>query len=201
MFDPALPDVRQKFWIVGDDEDRAWSGAARAYIPIAQVASELCTRIPSETQLNDVLLKWAPDVAIPREFTAAEIMATLDQIDHDKLAAEFSAGEIAEATPAMAARLRAMAARVDFRVGAIAGEPPPVPLAATKLGLMRALKEIDLWDAAKAAIASAPDVQEEWDLAIEIRRTDPLTQGMIGALGLSDEQVDQVLIRAAALVA
>ena len=79
--------------------------------------------------------------------------------------------------------------------------PLPVPTSANKLGLKRALAEIGLWDQVKAAIAADPDIQEEWDLAIEIRRTDPLVQMMIDAIGLTPEQADATLIRANELVA
>ena len=79
--------------------------------------------------------------------------------------------------------------------------PLPVPTSASKLGLKRALAEIGLWDQVKAAIAADPDIQEEWDLAIEIRRTDPLVQMMIDAIGLTPEQADAILIRANELVA
>lgn len=78
--------------------------------------------------------------------------------------------------------------------------PPPVPASCTKLGLKRAFDEIGQWAAVKAAIAADPDTQEEWDLAIEIKRTDNLVQGMIAGLGLTEEQVDNLLIRANALV-
>lgn len=80
--------------------------------------------------------------------------------------------------------------------------PPPVPVppSATRLGLMRALKEIGQWDAVKAALAANPEVQEEWDVAIEVKRTDPITQGMIAQMGLTEEQVDALLIRARDLV-
>ena len=79
--------------------------------------------------------------------------------------------------------------------------PLPVPTSASKLGLKRALAEIGLWDQVKAAIAAGPDIQDEWDLAIEIRRTDPLVQMMIDAIGLTPEQADAILIRANELVA
>lgn len=81
--------------------------------------------------------------------------------------------------------------------------PPPriIPESATKLGLMRALREIDLWDAVKAAIAAEADIQEEWDLAIEIKRNDPLTESLIAGLGLSAAQVDELIVRATELVA
>jgi hypothetical protein len=78
--------------------------------------------------------------------------------------------------------------------------PPPVPTSCTKLGLKRAFDELGQWAAVKAAIASNPDTQEEWDLAIEIKRTDSLVEGMIAALDLTPLQVDNLLIRANALV-
>lgn len=52
----------------------------------------------------------------------------------------------------------------------------------------------------KTAIAADASAQEEWDLATEIRRAAPLVQHMIGVVGLSDAQVDGLLIRANALV-
>lgn len=81
--------------------------------------------------------------------------------------------------------------------------PPslPVPTSASKLGLKRALAEIGLWDQVKAAIAADPDIQEEWNLGIEIRRTDPLTQKLINVMALVPAQVDSILIRANELVA
>jgi hypothetical protein len=78
--------------------------------------------------------------------------------------------------------------------------PPLIPDSCTKLGLKRAFDELGQWPAIKAAIAANPTAQEEWDLAVEIRRTDPIVQGMISAVGLTTEQVDNVLLRANALV-
>lgn len=60
---------------------------------------------------------------------------------------------------------------------------PVVPGSATKLGLKRALADQGGWDSVKAALAADPDLQEDWDLATEIRRSDPLTQAMIAQLG------------------
>lgn len=81
-------------------------------------------------------------------------------------------------------------------------EVPPtmVPSPASKLGLKRALDEIGMWSQVKAAIASDENVQEEWNLAVEIRRTDPLVQMMIDSMSLTEEQVDNILIRANELV-
>ncbi|BEV47346.1 hypothetical protein [Afipia carboxidovorans] len=80
-------------------------------------------------------------------------------------------------------------------------ETPPIPDSASKLGLKRALDEIGLWQTVKAAIAADPDAQEEWDLAVEVKRTDPITQRLIAALSLSSEQVDALILRANELVA
>jgi hypothetical protein len=72
----------------------------------------------------------------------------------------------------------------------------PVPPSASRLGLMRAFKELGRWDEVRALIASDADTQEEWSVAIEIKRTDPLVQRMIVAMSLTDALVDALLIRA-----
>ncbi|WP_420131932.1 hypothetical protein [Rhodopseudomonas sp.] len=79
--------------------------------------------------------------------------------------------------------------------------PATVPVSASRLGLMRAWKEQGVWDQIKAKIAADPETQEEWDVAIEIRRTDPLVQQMIAVTGMSELDVDALLIRANELVA
>ncbi|MGN8544465.1 hypothetical protein ACQPTN_05300 [Bradyrhizobium sp. 13971] len=60
--------------------------------------------------------------------------------------------------------------------------PAPVPSSCTELGL-----------------ETGANVQDESDLATEIRRADPLVQHMFAVVGLSDAQVDQLLVRANAL--
>jgi hypothetical protein len=80
-----------------------------------------------------------------------------------------------------------------------ATQPGP-PTKASKLGIKRALDQIGLWATAKSAIAADPAVQEDWDLAVEISRYDPLTQSIVAALGLTSEQVDDIIARANALV-
>lgn len=77
----------------------------------------------------------------------------------------------------------------------------PVPTVASKLGLKRAFSEMGQWENVKAYLAADAGLQEDWDLAVEIKRTDPLTQGAIAALGLTDEQTDALLVRAHELVA
>ncbi|MBR1206947.1 MULTISPECIES: hypothetical protein [unclassified Bradyrhizobium] len=88
----------------------------------------------------------------------------------------------------------------DPAVLAFLNPPAPVPASCTKLGLKRAFDELGTWAAVKAAIAADANAQEEWDLATEIRRADPLVQHMITIVGLTGAQVDQLLIRANALV-
>jgi hypothetical protein len=85
-------------------------------------------------------------------------------------------------------------------------DPPPAqpqspPSKASKLGLKRALDELGKWEAVKSAIAANPNVQEEWDLAVEIHRADPLTQQLVASLGFTPEQVDALIVRANELVA
>ncbi|UFX42050.1 hypothetical protein HAP47_0022575 [Bradyrhizobium sp. 41S5] len=88
----------------------------------------------------------------------------------------------------------------DPAVMAFLNPPAPVPASCTKLGLKRAFDELGTWAAVKAAIAADANVQEEWDLATEIRRADPLVQHMITTISLTDQQVDNLLRRANALV-
>lgn len=78
---------------------------------------------------------------------------------------------------------------------------PGPPTKASKLGIKRALDQIGLWATAKAAIAADPNIQEDWDLAVEISRNDPLTRAIVDALGLTEEQVNQIILTANALTA
>lgn len=76
--------------------------------------------------------------------------------------------------------------------------PPPVPAEVSKLRLKRALRAEGLEPAFKAALAAASvEVQEDWADAAAIERADPLVTTFAGALGLTNEQVDD-LFRAAA---
>lgn len=76
-----------------------------------------------------------------------------------------------------------------------------VPASCTKLGLMRALREAGEWSEIRAALQSNPDLWEEWELATELKRTDPLVQGVIAARGYTPDQVDRLIVRATDLVA
>ncbi|MBE7196589.1 MAG: hypothetical protein INR70_02130 [Parafilimonas terrae] len=82
----------------------------------------------------------------------------------------------------------------------------PPPSSCTRLGLMRAFKARGLWETVKEMIAANADLQEEWDLAVEIRKSDPLILTALGALtqvgiAFSDADVDKLIADAVAAVA
>lgn len=76
----------------------------------------------------------------------------------------------------------------------------PVPAAVPKLWLVRAMRDAALKSAFDLAMAGAPaDTQEDWALAAEIRRDDPLVPLFAAALGVSDAAVDDLFRLAARL--
>lgn len=86
----------------------------------------------------------------------------------------------------------------------------PVSLgSATKLGLKRALAETGdkavfsspQWEAVKALLAKDEDLQEDWNLAIEVKASDPVVQGAVKALKWKVAQVNALIVRANELVA
>jgi predicted site-specific integrase-resolvase len=84
--------------------------------------------------------------------------------------------------------------------------PPPPPSSCSKLGLKRAFTEKGLWPTVRAMIASDADMQEDWDLATELRITDPIVRKAAGGLTLagiplSDADVQALVTRANKLVA
>lgn len=75
------------FWFVAGDETRAWSTAASAYVPAAQVDAAGLTRIASEAELDDVLLPYG--LAGPttrREIPKRLVAARLDAIGKGQVA-------------------------------------------------------------------------------------------------------------------
>jgi hypothetical protein len=84
--------------------------------------------------------------------------------------------------------------------------PAPPPSSCSKLGLKRAFDEKKLWTTVRAMLASNADLQEEWDLAIEVRISDPLVKIAVAGLAqlgipLSDADVQALVTRANELVA
>lgn len=84
--------------------------------------------------------------------------------------------------------------------------PAPPPSSCSKIGLKRAFDEKGLWPTVRAMIASSADMQEDWDLAVELRITDPIVKEAVAGLAqlgipLSDADVQALVTRANELVA
>lgn len=81
--------------------------------------------------------------------------------------------------------------------------PPPPPTSCTRLGLMRAFTEMNLWVKVKAFIAADETRQEQWDLATTLKLSDPIMVAAIQAFALSGITIDpvQLATRANELVA
>jgi hypothetical protein len=82
-------DPRAWFWVVADDETRAFSSAASAYVDAKDEAYQawlakggLPTKIASEAELWEVLAKHAPD-KMPADSAAQEVrkILALDKVD------------------------------------------------------------------------------------------------------------------------
>ncbi len=84
--------------------------------------------------------------------------------------------------------------------------PAPPPSSCSKLGLKRAFTERGLWPTVRAMLSSDADMQEDWDLAVELRITDPIVKKAVAGLAqlgipLSDADVQNLVTRANELVA
>lgn len=78
------------------------------------------------------------------------------------------------------------------------GSPVPVPSSVTPLQARRALRQQSLHEAVTAWIAQQDGAtQDAWEYATRIERDDAFIAGAAAALGLTDEQVDQLFILAA----
>lgn len=77
---------------------------------------------------------------------------------------------------------------------------PRVPRSVTKLQLVRALRAAGLKASFDTALTSATaETQEDWDLAVSIRRDDPLVASFAATLGQTEAQVDDLFRQAGAL--
>lgn len=78
--------------------------------------------------------------------------------------------------------------------------PAAVPSSITPLQARRALRGAGLLGAVNAYIAQQPDeVQETWEYAVTVLRDDPLICAAAEALGLTEAQLDELFVAAAAL--
>lgn len=74
----------------------------------------------------------------------------------------------------------------------------PVPIEATKLGLVRALRAAGHWGAVKVALATDEDMQDDWNAAVSIRRDDPAVLALASALSLTTANIEAIFTAATA---
>lgn len=81
-----------------------------------------------------------------------------------------------------------------------AAPPTPVPQVVTMRQANRALLAAGLLDAVDAAIAQSPrEARIDWERAQDVERSNPLVASLAASLGLSDAQLDELFVAAAAL--
>lgn len=83
--------------------------------------------------------------------------------------------------------------------------PLPTPTIVTMRQAQRALYDAGLLDSVEAAIASFPGTlgdkaRIDWRTAQEVKRNDPIVQALIPSLGLTEPQLDDLFVAAAAIV-
>jgi len=79
-------------------------------------------------------------------------------------------------------------------------DPNAVPKEVTKLQIVRALRQFELAARFKSALAAAGEItQEDWQLAVSIRRNDPMVKGFAALLELTEDQLDDLFRLAATL--
>jgi hypothetical protein len=106
---------------------------------------------------------------------------------------QFASGEVSQSP--------SMRGRVVNEDGTIQ-EPPPAPAVAavTPLQARKALTQAGLRDSVESWVAAqAQGVRDAWDYAIQIERTDPVLGAAATALGLTEQQVDDLFALAAIL--
>ena len=74
-----------------------------------------------------------------------------------------------------------------------------VPSVITKLQAMKQLKAIGRWEEVKALLSSNDEINDEWILSNELNRKYPLIISMGTALGLTQEDLDNIFIQASRL--
>ncbi|WP_127076020.1 hypothetical protein [Rhodomicrobium lacus] len=77
--------------------------------------------------------------------------------------------------------------------------PEPVPSSVSPLQLVRALRRAGLKEAFEAALAANSEASEDFALAREIERDDPMVASVASALGKSAVEVDNIFRLAATL--
>lgn len=78
-------------------------------------------------------------------------------------------------------------------------EKPVVPTSITPRQARLYLLQNDMLEQVEALVAENKAFQIEWEYATTIERNNPLTQGMIAGLGLTEAQADAMFLGASAL--
>lgn len=99
-------------------------------------------------------------------------------------------------------------ARYALAVGRVAqtwaqvADPPPAPRSLSKVRLMRALKERQLWTAVKAFIQSSESLADEWELSTTLDEDHELVKNAVGALqsqlGIPEQTIKEILAESVA---
>ena len=77
--------------------------------------------------------------------------------------------------------------------------PEPIPEVITMRQARLQLLEVGLLDDVEAFVALDRKSQIEWEYANEVYRESPLTESVKGALSLTDEQIDEMFLKASKL--
>jgi hypothetical protein len=86
----------------------------------------------------------------------------------------------------------------DEEIAAFVAPGLVVPASISPLQARKALRAANLMEAVNAWLATQPEeVREEWEYAREIERDNPTIAAACAALGLTEEQRDQLFVAAA----
>jgi len=98
------------------------------------------------------------------------------------------------------AAIMALVEAGELTIAPYVAPPPVVPLSVTPRQVRLLLLSQNLLSQVGAMIAASDDATKiTWQYASEFRRDDPLLEGLAQQLGLSNEQIDQFFIAAAAI--
>lgn len=76
----------------------------------------------------------------------------------------------------------------------------PIPVSVAKLQLVRALRKQGDWNTVRSAIAQADaDTKEDWEIAADIKRVDPIVEVLKIALSLTDAEMNDLFVISADL--
>lgn len=78
--------------------------------------------------------------------------------------------------------------------------PAPAPQSVTPLQARRALRQAGLIDQVNAAAVTSPETKDAWEFASSVERSSVFVSALATALGLTDDQVDDLFRSAATFV-